>query len=441
MSPCKSHVSSIVFGFLGAGVFWSLSQGRTAVAQVQGVWPAFVRLNGVTGVSPQEGHSKISGRSQAGEFYASNEGATSRFLGPIEASAGTTNSPAAFFSAQGDPWAVLGVTLTSGPTVQVGTTSAGVRSVFGDYRGYLSGTGYGVHAEGPSAMATLASEVGVQAQRNTGAVSGSLASSTYGAQGMFGGGSDFFRGQLGTADAGGFFESYPGVKAHLAQVDRAAFFEGPFANLTVATDIEALAAANTFSGTSAVLAHRGFALSVDGNEQIGAIVRSLQTALRASTVSIDPTRAAVEAWGNGSEPLPGPVRGAALKVNSGAVTAAGPLPVRFSGTVPVPGPWLPIYSCLGGTPLHPHVIGYYTDVPLASDLVVPGPINEGSMVMATVETATPPMGNTSFYVQVHSKVRGSCVVRVTRMGNAGACEPPVEPTFVHYVVINPDNSM
>lgn len=154
--------------------------------------------------------------------------------------------------------------------------------------------------------------------------------------------------------------------------------------------------------------------------------------------STSPDAAGVFAQGNGSNG-PGLPAAAALRVNTGAIVAAGPLPERFSGTEIVgPAGWISITSCPGGGPAHTHVIGFYIDVPLANNLIMGGPPNVGSMIHATVESVPMPEPQTSYYAQVHSKVPGGCMIRVTRMGIPGACTLPTVPNYVHWTIINPD---
>jgi|GEM_PF-5791027 len=76
---------------------------------------------------------------------------------------------------------------------------------------------------------------------------------------------------------------------------------------------------------------------------------------------------------------PGIPRGAALRIDSGAVLSGGPPNLRFTGSVPIPPPWAPIYSCVGGLPAHAHPIGYYHDETIACDLVMAGGPGVGSV--------------------------------------------------------------
>ncbi|MBX7131533.1 MAG: hypothetical protein K1X67_02530 [Fimbriimonadaceae bacterium] len=196
-------------------------------------------------------------------------------------------------------------------------------------------------------------------------------------------------------------------------------------------------ASDSNTGTLAVLVDTQGAVFGNGIGVPGVAAASdIDHSVSATHAGFDPTLAALYGQGSGVNG-PGVPRAAALRLDDGAVLVGGPLPNRFAGSTLVPGPWLPIFSCLGGDPPHGHVIGYYCDVPVANALVIPGPPNFGTIIQVSVETAVPPMGNTSYNVQAHSKVPGGFVIRVTRMGDPGACAPPVEPTFAHYTLINP----
>lgn len=160
-----------------------------------------------------------------------------------------------------------------------------------------------------------------------------------------------------------------------------------------------------------------------------------------TSTSTAPTAAGVRGTGSGASG-PGLPNAAAVQVDNGAITVSGPLLTRASGSIVVPGPWAPIMSCnnVAVVPPHFHPIGYSADVVLLNDLILPGPPNVGSMIMATVETFPgPPPAKTSYYVQVYAKVAGSVTFRVTRMGTPDppGCPVPGEINYVHYTIINP----
>ncbi len=155
---------------------------------------------------------------------------------------------------------------------------------------------------------------------------------------------------------------------------------------------------------------------------------------------------------------------AALNIDNGAVNVSGPVITRAAGTLLVPpAAWIRINSCPATCPpscTHVHTIGYYADVALANDLIIAGgtPDLDDSIILATLDTLAPgpipgppfptpygaPLPWISWYVQVHSKAPGSCMFRVTRMGEApptpedpSPCPMPVETVAINYLIINP----
>lgn len=167
--------------------------------------------------------------------------------------------------------------------------------------------------------------------------------------------------------------------------------------------------------------------------------------VRGQTNSTLDAAAGVIGQGNGVI-APGTPAAAALEIRNGAIRVSGT--VRPAGTICPEGPgWAPIESCVipglcgAGDPLHSHTIGWFADLPLMNPLIIAGPDcppgGTASMILATVETETPPPPWTSWYVQVHSKVPGGAVLRVSRMGSVLCeCVPPGEPFWVHYLIIN-----
>lgn len=159
--------------------------------------------------------------------------------------------------------------------------------------------------------------------------------------------------------------------------------------------------------------------------------------VRAECASDAAASSAVFAIGNGAIGTGVPAA-SALRIDNGAVVAAGPPLTRFSGSEMVPpAGWLSITSCPAGGPAHTHVIGFYIDVPVSNLLVVGGPPGVGSMIHATPESVGMPEPQTSYYAQVHSKTAGGFVIRITRMGMPGACTPPTSPVYAHWTIINP----
>lgn len=167
--------------------------------------------------------------------------------------------------------------------------------------------------------------------------------------------------------------------------------------------------------------------------------------VRGQTNSTLAAAAGVYAQGNGVA-APGVPNAAALEISNGAITVSGA--VRPAGRVCPEGPaWSPIESCstsicIMPNPTHNHTIGWFTDIPLVNPLIIDdvgcavGGV--GSLIQVSVETEFPPPPWTSWYVQVHSKVPGSCMLRVTRMGSVACnCTPPAELFWVNYLIINP----
>jgi hypothetical protein len=164
--------------------------------------------------------------------------------------------------------------------------------------------------------------------------------------------------------------------------------------------------------------------------------------VRGQNISTLDSAAGVLGQGNGVLG-PGVPNAAALEISNGAIRVSGP--VRPAGVACGPPAWSPIESCINGScgfdpNPHNHIIGWYTDIPLANPLIIPGgcPPEVGSVIQATVETAVPPPPCTSWYVQVHSKAPGACMLRVSRMGvvTPCGCYPPTEEFWVNYVIIN-----
>lgn len=164
--------------------------------------------------------------------------------------------------------------------------------------------------------------------------------------------------------------------------------------------------------------------------------------VRGQNISTLDSAAGVVGQGNGVMG-PGMPNAAALEISNGAIRVSGP--VRPAGVACGPPAWSPIESCINGScgfdpNPHNHIIGWYTDIPLANPLIIPGgcPPEMGSVIQATVETLTPPPPCTSWYVQVHSKAPGFCMLRVSRMGvvTPCGCIPPTEEFWVNYVIIN-----
>lgn len=202
------------------------------------------------------------------------------------------------------------------------------------------------------------------------------------------------------------------------------------------------------TGNFGYLGDPSFGAYGESDDPFGAGVRGVSDVLlgpaagvHGSSISTTPAAAGVRATGDGASG-PGLPNAAALQVDNGAITVSGPLPVRASGTIVLPPAWVPIISCdntFGPLP-HNHTIGHYADVVLLNDLILPGPPNVGSMIMASVETVPgPPTPRTSFYVQVWAKMPGTCTFRVTRMGSPDpmTCPLPGEVNYVHYTIINP----
>jgi hypothetical protein len=202
------------------------------------------------------------------------------------------------------------------------------------------------------------------------------------------------------------------------------------------------------TGNFGYLGDTSFGAYGESDDPFGAGVRGVSDVLlgpaagvHGSSISTTPAAAGVRATGDGASG-PGLPNAAALQVDNGAITVSGPLPVRASGTIVLPPAWVPIISCdntFGPLP-HNHTIGHYADVVLLNDLILPGPPNVGSMIMASVETVPgPPTPRTSFYVQVWAKMPGTCTFRVTRMGSPDpmTCPLPGEVNYVHYTIINP----
>ncbi len=173
------------------------------------------------------------------------------------------------------------------------------------------------------------------------------------------------------------------------------------------------------------------------------------------TVNTYPDRrpAGVHAAGFGAS-APGMPNAAALNVDNGAMGVSGPVVAqRTAMTIPVPGPWISISSCknVPAPPAHIHTIGYYCDVAVANDLILGGEFifpppgienTTRSILIPSVETNAPPVGWASYYIQVHSQMPGSCVLRVTRMGDPdGSCTPPDligDAVYAHLLIINPN---
>lgn len=72
---CNAHLVSMIYGFVGAGMFFVLSKAGPAVAQVAASIP-YVRLQPTTPGTTESGHSNISGTSIAGQFVGGGGGLT-----------------------------------------------------------------------------------------------------------------------------------------------------------------------------------------------------------------------------------------------------------------------------------------------------------------------------------------------------------------------------
>ena len=171
-----------------------------------------------------------------------------------------------------------------------------------------------------------------------------------------------------------------------------------------------------------------------GNSNGGAA--ATQDGIFAGTVATTVMAAGVHAVGSGPG---GPGSAAALNIDGGAIDVSGPIPTRAVQCIPVPaGPWVPIMSCVAAG--HAHVEGFHIDVPFASPLIMVAGCNAAmdTMIIPSIETlGGAPPSKVSYYIQVHSRMPGGCVFRVTRMGDAtGACPLPAEINRINVLMVN-----
>lgn len=192
-------------------------------------------------------------------------------------------------------------------------------------------------------------------------------------------------------------------------------------------------------------------LNVSSPDGIGVFGVSLPTTgyshgVYGKSNSVDPDAAGVTAEGAGSDF--GDPRAAALHIRSGAIRVSGPgnsdvgPHKRPAGTkvalIPA-GEWAPLDSCFaqpGGFDdlTHNHITGFGADVFFQNDLIV-----ADSIILATIETESDPL-HVSYWVQVHTKVPGSCYFRVTQFStntDPFTCLPEDVEVGIHYLIINP----
>jgi len=388
----------------------------------------FVRLQPQTPGTQQAGHANVSGTMRAGSVrtggFRLGASATAGHVLTADASGVGTWQQA---PASGLVLPYSGMAASAGAVFAIGNT----------------GTGPGVHGQHASGQSgDLGSSLaGVYGQGGTGVLG---AGDVYGVRGnATGGGIAVFGVHSGTGNLGLFADSVYGAYGK----------NTPTGNFGYLGDYTYGAYAE--NGQIAHVGHLAgpdfgaYGLSVTDT---GAGVRGVSEnpsgpafGVHGSSISIRRAAAGVHGHGNGAAG-PGLPRAAAILANDGAITVAGPILNRASGTIEVFPGFLPLVCCnneFAELP-HFHEIGHSIDITLLNNLILPGPPNVGSMIMATVETVPgPPPAKTSYYVQVYNKLPGLCTFRLTRMGtpDPAGCPPPAEINYIHYIIINPENSL
>lgn len=122
----SSRNLSLVYGFVGAGVFWALAHSGPVFAQV-GSLPAYLRLQNTTPGTQQSGHANVSGTVVAGQFVGGGAGLTS-----VNAALLNGLSSAAFLQSVPNPLTLTGS--QSGSHIVKGinsSTTADSSGVFG----------------------------------------------------------------------------------------------------------------------------------------------------------------------------------------------------------------------------------------------------------------------------------------------------------------------
>lgn len=493
MSTKNERICSCIYGMLGAGIFTLIYHSGPAVAQtIMGFMVVQPTTPGLT----QTGHANISGTMRAGQFVGGGSGLTSlnasQLTGTIPSAAlsGTYSNPVALTNA-GNSFTGNGGGLTNLQSAALtGVISPGLlpfsfarldaANVFGPFNNTFQGrvgvgqpplpsaqlavTG-GIDVFGPNAL-IAASPTGASVQLANAAEAlratrgGELVVLADGAGALraFDGGTGH-EGGLGAPSGGAWGYAANNNHGVLGTTTEGAFAQWGLAgpNARVGTALAALVADNP-GNSNATLAASGYGLRAQSAAGAQVTLAGPAAAVEATGVGGPgvlgqsttgdhgvvgfadpgdggPLFAGLYARGAGVA-APGVPRGAALRIDSGAVLSGGPPNLRFTGSVMIPPPWAPIYSCMAGLPTHAHPIGYYHDEVISCDLVMAGGPGMGSVIQATVESVVPPMGNVSYSVQIHSKVAGAFTARVTRMGDPGACAPPTDPLIVHYTVIN-----
>ena len=131
MRPVAKNCVSIAYGFLGAGLFWTVAQGRPAIAQVTGSIPSYFKLQSTTPGTIQTGNGNISGTFIAGQHVGGGAGLTG-----VNADLLDGINSSAFLQAVPNPLILTSATAFN-PTIKATNTSnsSNATGVYGEATG------------------------------------------------------------------------------------------------------------------------------------------------------------------------------------------------------------------------------------------------------------------------------------------------------------------